>query len=409
MLKGTPGPSTALGPSWLSLDLRKLIITFLIWLGFVGLWYLNALKHVGTLDFLQYWAALKLLLTQANPYSEVQLLAIQQAYWVEPLPFAIVLYCPPLIFPALLLLAFLPSFEWAAAVWNASALFCLYLCVNRLICDAGASRTLYRRTLVFSVSFLPIYTLLYYGQVSHLLLIGLLPALGALSAPAEQSKNSILIGSGLALTFLKPHLLYILYPVLGFIFLKRRSWGVLSSWILCLTLLSVIPSFLNQNIWSNYLDFMTQPPIAWKTPTIGFWLQYMNGDTGMWSRMVFPLGLLFILALVGKNYFSYFGEKNAVLLLLPLTLITSPYGWLFDQVLLLPLLIPLLAQRALFYVLMILNGFLVLIPNDWGQEYYVWYPFCVLIIGVFGLQGADRGRCIPRGASNYSSGDSSAI
>jgi hypothetical protein len=68
----------------------------------------------------------------------------------------------------------------------------------------------------------------------------------------------------------------------------------------------------------------------------------------------------------------------------PLSLITSPYGWVFDQMLLLPTVAFFAARGALWqlYGGIVLNLVMMSMPARFGQQAFIWYTAAFLLLSL---------------------------
>jgi len=351
-------------------------------------------------DLLQYWSASKLLLQGSNPYSAQSMTAIQLATWRGgAIPIPIMMWNPPQIFS---LIFFIGKFNFPTLVvgWQVLALAIMIgatLTCYHLYNRGGAlPRAALLSQLIFFASFPPFYVSLHAGQISPILLLGLVGYLYLDARRGETVSNSFWGGMLLSLTLLKPHLLYLVYLYIFVASLKNKTWLTLAGLACGFAVMALPALLLESNIWSYYLNATASaPPIYWKTPTVGSMLQGLLDYHKVWVRMlptiitsVLALGLWF------KSGALEFSSKQ-ILILIPISLLTSPYGWIFDQMLMLPLLAFIFAklngrmqnepQVFRFVMLVALGANLIaaLIPANCGHEYFVWYPLVVIALGFF--------------------------
>lgn len=357
--------------------LTRLVISLT---GSILLGYLVVSSGHGVQDFVQYWAGAKVLHSGGNPYDATQLFAIERT--VAPgMSEPILLWNPPVIIPFIAWLAALPFF-FAAVAWAIINIACVAYAV-RLSSEALGVRwsDLKRRiALVLTVVTFPAVTqALAFGQCSPIIVIGAVLVLVLLA-------RSLPCATGLALsvTVLKPHLLYLWWVelLLGPT-TKRRGW-ILFGVALGLGLLSSMAWVVQPNIFAWYSAAASQPPIYWQTPTLGSWLERFFGQ----STLLRFLPSLFSAA----GYLGFrWGTRQQVAAphfveLATLSILTSPYGWIYDQLLALPLAL-LLTQRAFdqkststFLALLAANVTLLALPASMGQHAGVWYPIVLLLL-----------------------------
>jgi hypothetical protein len=249
--------------------------------------------------------------------------------------------------------------------------------------------------------------------------------------------DSYTAGIFLGATLIKPHLLFLLYGYLFAWSVTTKKYKTLSGFFGIGIILASFPVFFRRTIWSDwYASITSNPPFFWKTPTLGSWLQqifldhYHNIsfyksenialDQAVPILRTFPsaaalIALLFLMTIiqflskkdnnktyidaeVNKNRWSQrlFNEKIFCLTVC-CSLLFSPYGWAYDQLILLPCLFVMIFGdqqgseqtnalnitnfKPLFFLTIILVMLFYLsyifLPYDWGQEY------CIISLLVF--------------------------
>ena len=355
----------------------------------------------GGVDFLQYWSASRLTIAGANPYDPPSMERLQRAAWKDtataPLP--ILMWNPPQILSLMLPFALLP-FEEGYSVWFACALGMILWSVALSKRLGGAARRgpflPHAVYLIFLASFPPFATALWYGQVSPVLLIGFCLALAA-----QQRGMFFYAGLALSLTFFKPHLLYLFYLYSFIAALRARSFRWLAGVAAGTFVLSLLPAVFQPEILSQYFAAASAaPPIYWHTPTVGSWLQYVYPHG--WIRFL-PTLLCTPMAMPWMiRHAAWDSALRHLLVLIPLSLLTNPYGWQYDQMLLLPGITLLFSGTALrgrvlnyrpsplfITTALLANAVFFLIPRAWGQETSIWYPALFLAFGVCTLRESD--------------------
>jgi hypothetical protein len=340
----------------------------------------------GSIDLIQYWSAAKLILSGANPYDPQLVLKLEHSVW-PAMPSAVLMWNPPFIFPLILVFGLL-SFDQAIifALFLGIALYALSLLIliwpqRKLLLQP---KWFGWGMLIFFGIFYPWYASLTYGQISPLLLFAL-----SLSLTCFFYERRFLGGVFLALTLIKPHLLYLVYIELLLQDLKKRDWRAISGFLCAAAFLAGFALLLNNNIFSYYQNaFDAAPPIYWRTPTIGSFLQGIIGTQTVFIRILPTYLTLFAYFFLRRSSrpFSLVG-------LIPLSLFTAPYGWLYDQLLLVPTVFFLLLRsleryrngevKPISYVVPFLaNSLLIiyLIPGEYGQEPYVWFPMLIWVL-----------------------------
>jgi hypothetical protein len=193
---------------------------------------------------------------------------------------------------------------------------------------------------------------------------------------------------------LKPHLLYLVYLWLLLHAVRSRSIAVLVGLVLGAVGLTGAALLVRPDILWLYAAAIAEPPIYWQTPTLGSWLQLLSDVHEPWVRLL-PSAIT-LLCLSGLWIFrssvrTWVAQRSALYVLVPLSLLTSPYGWQFDHVLLLPAALwcfsraqTLAPQRALLpgAVLILLNVAVLLTPPGLEMEHFWWYPGILFLLAL---------------------------
>jgi len=342
---------------------------------------LSLSEDTAIVDFIQYWAAGKLFIEGGNPYDAASMASLEHPLWGAN-HFPILLWNPP---PVFTFIAPLGLFSYANARF-------IWLLLNGAILLFAVMGELRQpdirvwRPLVFFylVTFYPALLSLHDGQVSPLLLLGVSMYLyferrAKLSAEGRID-GGYASGFGLSLTILKPHLLFLFYTRFFIESLFNKPWRPLLGFLGGAVFLLIFPFCFRADIYDLYGAALTAPPIYWKTPTIGSFLQGMTGSDTMLVRFM-PT---FVAVAFGITIFTFrrvpFGFSEALVKLIPLSLLFSPYGWVFDQILLLP--VAFVVARKLpqnFLILIGANLIAALVPRDAGAHTLIWYPVVYLL------------------------------
>lgn len=361
------------------------------------------LGEFGRGDFLQYWTAAKLYLSGGNPYDLSEMTVAQRAYNTAPV--TILQWNPPMIFPLTAAFSLL-SFSTAALWWLVLMAACCAFALVKLIQNeafALVSRPIRLQQVLFLATFYPFAASLYYGQISPLLLFGFVVLLLGLEFEGDRRVPAILAGMSFSLTLLKPHLLYLVYLWLLLNAVRSRSFATLAGLVLGGVGLTGAALLVRPDIVALYAAAIAEPPIYWQTPTLGSWLQLLSNVHEPWVRLVPSALTLLCLALMWVSRQSarfWFDSRSALYVLVPLSLLTSPYGWQFDHVLLLPTVLwcfsraqMLASHRALLpgAVLILLNVAVLLTPPGLGMQHFWWYP-SILFLLAWGLERETSGK-----------------
>ncbi len=336
------------------------------------------LGELGRLDLFPYWASAHLMLGGANPYDYDAIVALMaevlpEREAIEPA------WNPPWLAVVLMPLAILP-YDAAVRVWV----------VFNLLAVNGVTWLIWRWTSesrrqppiwlpLLGLGFYAALVMIAIGQISIIILLGLVACLAALRAGRDGWA-----GAALVLTLGKPQLVYLAVPVILIWALTQRRWrvwaGLIGAWLLTL----IVATVLSPNWLTGYLtatgghDFFTK-----LSATISGMVKAYTGSDAL--RFIGILTLLLIpwlLRLMARRDLLT-GVNTALLISLPL----APYGWTFDQIVLLPAIVQLVAwaqridrvQRRRYgaaLILIYLAAFgLKLI--GWGDFLFVWVPIAL--------------------------------
>lgn len=346
---------------------------------------------LGTIDFIQYWSAAKIFWQhQSNPYDLALLTQLQENITsFRPLP--VVMWNPPLILPLLLPLLAAP-FPYVHVLWivcSIMAYVCSLSCLRRTLGRSGAGLRHSHFLFPFAVTFYPFILTLSYGQISVFLLCALVALLAL--ARSDSSRGYLAGGIVFSITLCKPHLLALCYVVLVVRAVQhKRERLIMLGLLIGIASLAAVASGANSRIWSYYWQALSNPPYQWLTPTLGTWLQFLVNGHPSWSRY---LPIICAVPVVGAlSLFSKVDTETLLLRVIPFSLFLAPYGWVYDQVLLVPTLaLEVLAilgnGRLLSLTSKILLGVLCVVVESYylligvmGQEYFVFVPLCCGII-----------------------------
>jgi len=297
------------------------VVLLLLSVGLIG----HAPSHN---DFVEYWAAARVLLAGGNPYSPAAILAAE-----TPTGFAgkrpLLMWNPPWALPFLLPFGAF-SYAKASAWWLLLNLAIVFACADWLWREYGGDPR--RRWLgwLLAASFFPLLTALGLGQSGALILLGLTLFL------RYQSSRPLLAGAATVLIAVKPQLLYLFWMVLLLDCVRRRRWRLLAGAGGALALASLLPLWLNPRLWRNYLDLAGSGEVLRNpSPNFGTLLRMQLGNHAwlQYVPMLFGIAWLPPFWRTRRASWSWSGELPLVLLV---SLVTTAYGWLFDQIVLLP-------------------------------------------------------------------------
>jgi Glycosyltransferase family 87 len=370
-----------------------LLVIILIFFG-IHNFFQDAPRHgKGIMDFVGYWAAFQLFQRAQNPYDYSLQAGVEQSihyccsknetYSVWNAPWTFVLFYPFLAWP----------FAISASLWFVCNLV-LPTCIAALIWK-GWSPGIPIRPIVLHLSgicLLPYLYLMLVGQTSLWPILGWAGCFWAL-----EKKRDDLAGLFLTLTTIKPHIGYLLYPVLFIWILRTRRFRVMMSAMLGLAALSFLAETLHPGVFLQRLHMKATPLVlaaATLETQIRLLLFRIYGEHILWPALAVPLITLFMTVFYYRRRPVVL--KNAVPPLLCISLLTAPYGGINDFNLLAITQVAWLGRLFSFdgsnlhrtkwlgvfgiYQLFTLSAYLFWLK---GLYEFWWYPLGYLILWIF--------------------------
>jgi hypothetical protein len=247
---------------------------------------------------------------------------------------------------------------------------------------------------LLAAAFAPSVFALRMGQISPWMLLGVAGFLWG-----ERGRRDLLAGASLALLTIKPHVAYLfLLAVLWWAWRSRR-WRVLAGWLAALLAASGVVLLFAPGVFANYLAVVAGPQ-DWASGTFGAWLRFFFGLERTWLQYLPSfLGLLGLAIWLWRRQGPWHWPEVTSLLLLASAL-TAAYGWSFDQVVLLPVLIDLVARlrwasagrRVAVLAALVLSqaGLWLLNQVSVNEIFYVWHVPVFAAIYWLGVRRAPR-------------------
>jgi Glycosyltransferase family 87 len=284
---------------------------------------------VGSRDSIQYWATGKLLVRGENPYSvrNVEVLETSEGYSSDrPLMFR----CPPwalwiVVLPGLL------SAYWAWVLWLAILLLSLIVSMRLIWRMYGQGPNPADAFLVAGYLFSPVPACLVAGQVGLLLLLGIVVFL------AFEQERPFLAGVALMLPMVKPHIFALLWPILAIWILNRRKWSLLAGFVSAFLIATAIALAFDPSVFIHYREMLHQQAIQNEfIPALSGMIRALFFHRVFWVQFVpVGLGLLWCAWYYWRNWDNWNWPRQGLVVLV-VAVLTTPYAWLTDEVVLLP-------------------------------------------------------------------------
>jgi hypothetical protein len=287
-------------------------------------------------DFVEYWAASRLLLTGNNPYGPQELFELQRSVgWNDSIP--LLMWNPPWTLSFTLPFG-LASFDVAQVLWLLLNTFIVLFCAKELWLVYGGLPTAYRRAWLVVLTFAPAYLVLILGQIGPLILLGLVGFL-----LCARNKYWKWAGAWTILVSIKPHLLYLFWIALVLWIFEKRQWQLIIGVAVSGFIAATIPLLFSPSVYTDYMQLNATAklptPYDWQTPTIGVAARLLFGGEKIWLQFV-PcfIGISWLLFHWHK-FKNHWEWTEQLPILIVVSLATAAFAWSFDYIVLLPAII----------------------------------------------------------------------
>ena len=329
-------------------------------------------------DFVEYWAATRLLLTGNNPYGPNELFELQRSVgWNDSIP--LLMWNPPWTLSFTIPFG-LASFDVAQLLWLLVNTFIVLFCAKQLWLFYGGPPTAYRRAWLVVLTFAPAYLVLLLGQIAPLILLGLVGFL-----LCARNKYWKWAGACTILVSIKPHLLYLFWIALVLWIFEKRQWQLMIGATVSGFIAVTIPLLFSPSVYTDYMELNATgklpTPYDWQTPTIGVAARLFFGGEKIWLQFV-PcfIGISWLLFHWHK-FKNHWEWTEQLPILIVASLATAAFAWSFDYIVLLPAIIQaaswlsrrpvLLRENPVVIVYVIIMALYVLVfflsPNDFWR------------------------------------------
>jgi hypothetical protein len=296
-------------------------------------------------DFVEYWTSAHQLVAGRNPYSLPELFQLQlRLGWRESVP--LMNLTPPWAMPLIAPVGLAKSYAIAWLAWVSVLVLALWWSTRLLIDLYSGGRSIFPseprgREPLIAFTFYPAVLCLRYAQITPFMLLGVAGFLWF-----EQRKRHALGGMCLGLATIKPHLLYLVWLAMLFRLLRKKDWVAATSLGSVAALFTLAATLMRPTVVRDYWALSRSGYAHIWPSALGAILRYPFGKVG-----TFPLQ--FVAPLAGAIWFVFYWRrrrddwqwKENMPLLVAISLLTTAYGWAFDQVL---LMLPIVAVAARF-------------------------------------------------------------
>ena len=294
-------------------------------------------------DFIEYWAAARLNLSGGNPYNPNQIYAIEKgAGWLGGFP--LMMWVPPWVLTLIMPLGFF-EYNLSRLIWLFLGLLTFVMVANLLWQHYGGNLKQRWIALLIVVFFAPTLITLLIGQISFIMLIGIIGFLILI-----KHEKGFWAGVFVSLTMVKPHMLYLLLLAILLWSVHRRRFSVLIGMGTSLILATGIALAVNPDLIWQYLyamkhyppwltALMSNPRAYWVSGTPGGTLRLILGHELTWLQFLpSVVGCIWLVIYWLRQKESWDWSAQFPLLSL-VSSASASYGWHFDMVVITPALI----------------------------------------------------------------------
>jgi hypothetical protein len=345
--------------------------------------------YLPLFDYVEYWSAGKLNLSGINPYGMNELSGLQTKLgWKYPDP--LISWNPPWTQLYLMPIALLP-YDISRSMWLILSVVIMLFTSQQTWQKFGGQPNKKMIAAIVAITFSPVFFNLMLGQISPLILLGLIGFLKWIETSQDSWRQSMLVGFFASLTAIKPQLMYLFLVAVITWALSRKNWAVILGFGLSLILETFIASWMNPALIPQYLIALWDyPPTNWATPTLGYYLRLIFGENLFWLQFIpsiLGLAWFFYYWLKHKNFWDW---KREFPLLILVSVVTSSYTWIHDQVVLIPVLMLILIwvlQAGLIwkkilisFVYIVINLSYLILHFKWDDSIFLWMGIILLIL-----------------------------
>ena len=285
--------------------------------------------NVSQRDSIAYWTAAKLLVAHADPYDTDKVFEMeQQQGYAEQKP--LVLRTPPWSLFMVVGLGVLDAF-WAWVVWVAASVAGLLLAMRLCWRIYGAQRIPQNLFWIIGYLFAPVPACLVAGQMGIMLLLGLVLFLW------WEVEHPYLAGAALILPFAKPHLLALFWFALIFWIVSRKKWTLAIGFLTAFALACLLPLLFDPHVFGHYREMLRRASVGLEfIPALSGVVRLLFFRRWFWVQFLpMAIGLAWCARFVAQRKSNWNWREHAPALIVT-SVLTTPYAWLTDEVIVLP-------------------------------------------------------------------------
>lgn len=355
-------------------------------------------RNLAERDSIAYWTAGRLLIHHENPYNRASVLELerQQGYRKDK---PLVLRTPPWSLFVILPFGFLNPFG-AWALWTAVSLGSLLIAMRLCWRIYGADSIPRNFFTIVGYTFAPVPACLVAGQMGLVLLLGLVLFLW------WETEHPLLAGAALILPFAKPHLLSLFWFALVFWVVARKKREIAIGFAMALTAGTALALLFDPHVFQHYREMLYRASIGNEfIPALSGVLRLLFFRREFWVQFIpMTLGIIWCVWFLVCNQSTWNWRRHGPALLV-VSILTTPYAWLTDEVVLLPAILQSLAfvyqaraytklsTRIVLLIFAFLNGLLLLILKfkiSFATGIYFWSSLVWFLWYLYAKRHAER-------------------
>jgi hypothetical protein len=327
-------------------------------------------KSVAQRDFISYWAAGHQLVNGLNPYDIDAVQNLERDTGGEDGQPLLVMRNPPIAFFLILPLG-VTSPKAGLILWLFVLLSSFSLSIFLIWSLNGRPANLMH---LMGYAFAPAIACLMAGQVGIFLLLGVVLFL------YFHHSRPYVAGASLLLCAIKPHLFFPFAVVLLLWAVSRRSYRIVVGFSAALLGSCALAFYLDTNAWSQYSQMMhAGGALNERVPVLSVAFRFLT-DRNAWWLQFLPEALACVWAIwyfrAHRKHWSWMDQGLLVLLV---STMCTPFGWLTDESMLLPAVLTGLYRAAEHRRSLIPLGLIagvalaeVLVPVQIISPFYLW-------------------------------------
>jgi len=313
-------------------DRRKLLMGIVLTVMaafFVVRHYDGVRQNVAQRDYIQYWAAGQFLTHGGDPYDAQNVLELEweQGYAADR---PLVVRTPPWSLPLFIPLGLVNAF-WGWVLWMTASVVALIASVRLTWKIFGKTQQSRSLCVVIGYTFAPVLGCLLAAQIGLLLLVGIVLFL------LWEEKRPFLAGAALLLPFAKPHLLVFFWLAFLFWVLARKKFAVAGGFAVAFAAATGIALILDHAAFQHYFRFLHTAAIENEfIPTVSGVLRLLLFRPYFRLQFVpMAFGLIWSVWYCVKHRTNWDWRDHGLAVMV-VSILTTPYGWLTDEVVLMP-------------------------------------------------------------------------